>query len=127
MTHIIYIVARLTLVMLLCNGLNAIAGESDVRIFRLTITDGKVPAAERTLKVIKGDPVRIIVTSNGPGALHLHGYRLEARLAPGTPAELEFRAHATGRYPLEWHGSDNARQNSAHHGPPMAALEVHPK
>ena len=127
MTHIIYIAARLIPVMAFCAALNAIAAEPDVQAFRLKITDGKVPAAERTLKVFKGDQVRITVSSNTAGVLHLHGYRLEARLVPGTPAELAFRAHATGRYPLEWHGDGNATQTSAHHGPPMAALEVRPK
>ena len=106
---------------------SAFAGEPAGQAFSLAITDGKVPVAERVLKVTKGDQVRITVTSNAAGVLHLHGYRLEAKLAPGRPADLSFRAHATGRYPLEWHGAGSAAQGGAHHGPPMAALEVHPK
>lgn len=127
MTHIIYIAARWVATLVACTALTAIAGEPATQTFRLTITDGKVPAAERTLKVIKDDQVRITVTSNTAGVLHLHGYRLEAKLAPGTPAGLAFRAHATGRYPLEWHGAGSAAQGGSHHGPPMAALEVRPK
>lgn len=127
MTHIIYISTRLTALLATCSVLAAIAGEPAARSFRLTIVDGKLPVAERTLKVVKGEQVRITVSSNTAGVLHLHGYRLEAKLAPGTPAELAFRAHATGRYPLEWHAAGSSTQNSAHHGPPMAALEVRPQ
>ncbi len=127
MTHIIYISTRLTAALATCTVLAAIAGEPAAQSFRLTISDGKVPAAERTLKVVKGEQVRIKVTSNTAGVLHLHGYRLEATLAPETPAELAFRAHATGRYPLEWHAAGGSTQTGAHHGPPMAALEVRPR
>lgn len=130
MTRMYYISAGLRLALAACTAFIACparAGEPAPVAFTLNITDGKVPAPMRTLKVIKGDQVRITVTSNRAGTLHLHGYRLEAVLAPGTPADFAFRAHATGRYPLEWHGPGNTAASGGHHGPPMAALEVRPR
>ena len=98
------------------------------KTFELTIGHGAVPPPQRLIKVEKGDALRLRVTSDAPGELHLHGYRLSAKLAPGQPAELAFTAYATGRYPLEWHAAGEAAASGAHRrGPPLATLEVQPK
>lgn len=103
------------------------AAEPSEKAFSIDISGGRVAAAQRVIKVTKGDAVRIRASSDSPGELHLHGYRLEAKLTPGTPADLSFKAHATGRFPMEWHGAGPAPKSGGHHGPPMAILEVHPK
>ena len=103
------------------------AAELPEKTYDLVIIDGAVPAAQRVIKAEKGDTLRIRVTSDAPGELHLHGYRLEAKLAPGQPAELAFKAHATGRYPFEWHGAQSVAKAGGHRGPPLATLEVRPK
>lgn len=96
------------------------------RRFHLSIVHDQVKASERVLRVEQGDRVHVTAASDAPGELHLHGYRVEARLTPGTMADLAFKAHATGRYAFEWHpASDKTRRS--HHGPPLAVLEVHPK
>ncbi|MGE5525005.1 MAG: hypothetical protein ACM3SS_14930 [Rhodospirillaceae bacterium] len=96
------------------------------KTFHLSIVRGQVKASERVLRVEQGDRVHLTAASDAAGELHLHGYRLEAKLTPGTMADLAFKAYATGRYPLEWHpASDKARR--FHHGPPLAVVEVHPK
>ena len=98
------------------------------RTFELTIVNGTVPASQRLLKAEKGDALKLRITSDAPGELHLHGYRLAAKLVPGQPAELAFTAYATGRYPLEWHATGEAATTGAHRrGPPLATLEVQPK
>ena len=67
------------------------------------------------------------ITSNAAGEVHLHAYRLSARLLPGQPAELVFTAFATGRFRLEWHAAgDNSAAPDAHHAPALAVLEVLP-
>jgi hypothetical protein len=105
----------------------ALAAEAPEKTFSLTIIRGALPAAQRVLRVNKDDAVRLRVSSDTPGEFHLHGYRLEAKLTPGKPQELAFKAYATGRYPIEWHGADAAGKTGAHHGPAFAALEVRPK
>jgi FtsP/CotA-like multicopper oxidase with cupredoxin domain len=107
--------------------MSALAAEPPEKTFSLSIVRGTLPAEQRLLRVEKGDAVRLRLTSDAPGEIHLHGYRLEAKLTPGTPAELAFKAYATGRYPFEWHGAGDAAKTGTHHGPPLATLEVRPK
>jgi FtsP/CotA-like multicopper oxidase with cupredoxin domain len=106
---------------------NALAAGAPEKTFNMNIVHGALAAHERVLRVDKGDAVRVRVTSDAPGELHLHGYRLEAKLTPGTRAELAFTAYATGRYPFEWHGAERPGPTGSHHGPAFAALEVRPK
>ena len=105
----------------------ASAAEPPAKTFELTITRSAAPVKPRVLRVQKDDHVRIRITSDGAGEIHLHGYRLEMNLTPGTPHELAFKARATGRYRIEWHAADEAAQSSDHHGPPVAVLEVRPQ
>lgn len=105
------------------------AGAADVpqKVFNLDIARRTVAAPQRVLKAEKGDALKLRITSDTPGELHLHGYRLSATLAPGQPAELTFNAYATGRYPFEWHAANEAAGGKPHRGPPLATLEVQPK
>jgi FtsP/CotA-like multicopper oxidase with cupredoxin domain len=107
--------------------MSALAAEPPEKTFSLSIVRGALPAEQRLLRVEKGDAVRLRLTSDAPGEIHLHGYRLEAKLTPGKPAEIAFKAYATGRYPFEWHGAGDAGKTGSHHGPPLATLEVRPK
>jgi hypothetical protein len=94
-------------------------------VFTLVTVNGALPQHQQVLRVTKGDTVAVSLTSNLPGAFHLHGYRLAATVVPGKPAHWRFIAHATGRYRLEWHADADA--SVRHHGPPLALLEVMPK
>jgi len=107
---------------------SAIAADSSEKTLDLTITGGAVPAAQRLLRVQKNDAVRLRVTSDAPGEIHLHAYRVQAALAPGAPAEFSFVAFATGRYRIEWHpASARGEPPVGHHAPPLATLEVRPR
>jgi len=66
------------------------AADASEKIFELEILQGAPPAKPRVLRVEKDDSVRIRVMSEVAGEIHLHGYRLEMKLAPGTPRELAF-------------------------------------
>ncbi len=113
----------------LCCVFNATAAAADAPLkeLSLTISGGAVPAAQRVLHVDKGDRVRLSVASDAPGEIHLHGYRLQTKVVPGSPSGLSFSARATGRYRLEWHPSGEAEKTGNHRGPPLATLEVRPK
>jgi FtsP/CotA-like multicopper oxidase with cupredoxin domain len=112
-------------------GLAGPAGAADpvARSLDLTLSNGAVPATQRVLRVDKGDTVRLRVTSDAAGELHLHGYRVQSVLAPGVAAEISFKAFASGRFLLEWHAAVPAASAPAsrHHAPPVATLEVRPK
>ena len=118
---------RLLLCLVATTAMGAFAAEPPEKTFSLSIVRGALPAEQRLLRVEKGDAVRLRLTSDAPGEIHLHGYRLEAKLTPGNPTELAFKAYATGRYPFEWHGAGDAAKTGSHHGPPLATLEVRPK
>jgi len=108
-------------------AVSALAADAPEKTFSMTVVRGALPAEQRLLRVEKGDAVRLRLTSDAPGEIHLHGYRLEAKLTPGTPAELAFKAYATSRYPFEWHGAGDAGKTGSRHGPQLATLEVRPK
>jgi len=105
----------------------ALAAEPPGRTFELTIPQSGAPVKPRVLRVEKDDSVLLRVTSDAAGEIHLHGYRLEMKVTPGTQAEMQFKAHATGRYRIEWHPAGEAAKKGDHHGPPLATLEVRPK
>ena len=105
----------------------ALAAEPAEKTFALAISGGQVAKDQRLIRVDKGTPVKLRVTSDTAGSLHLHAYKLEAHLAPGTPVELAFNARATGRFRFEWHADNATAKSGDHHGPPLATLEVRPK
>lgn len=99
------------------------AAAAEERSFRLAIA---AVAAEAPVFVVRrGDVVVIAVESAIPGEVHLHGYNREARLEAGGTVAWRFTAHATGRYPIEFHGPGEAA--GPRHGRARAYLEVRPR
>jgi hypothetical protein len=92
------------------------------QVFELHIEGGALAGGPRTLRVTEGDRVRLRWTADAPTVLHLHGYDLEREVAPGRMAEFGFDAYATGRFPVEVHGSDHSG-----HAAPLVFLEVYPR
>ena len=117
------------------NAADATGSVAAEKVFALDITAGKTPAAQQSIRVQKNDLVKLRIKSDTAGEVHLHAYRQDIKLAPGTPAEMSFKAHATGRFRIEWHGAAGKETNAskaatstgAHHAPPLAVLEVRPK
>jgi len=92
--------------------------------FDLPIEQGRLPEAKRLIRVHEGDVVRLRWSSDRPLILHLHGYDIEKRIAPGAPAEFAFTANATGRFSIEIHGSGDG---NGHGEAPLAVIEVYPR
>jgi hypothetical protein len=92
------------------------------RIFELRLEGGEVADEVRTLRVTEGACVRLRWTADAPTIVHLHGYDIEQEVAPGRVTELQFEAYATGRFPIEVHGSDHSD-----HEAPLLVLEVYPR
>ena len=85
----------------------------------VVIEDGKVANNQGVIKMVQGDNVALHFSSNEPHHLHIHGYDIEVEVGPGSHAIVEFNAIATGRFPVEIHGS------SYHQA--LFYLEVYPK
>ena len=85
----------------------------------VVIEDGKVADDQGVIKMAHGDIVTLHFSSDETHHLHIHGYDIEVEVGPESHAMVDFNATATGRFPVEIHGS------SHHH--PLFYLEVYPK
>jgi hypothetical protein len=92
------------------------------QVFALRIEGGEVADDVRSLRVTQGDSVRLRWTADAPTILHLHGYNIEQEVVPGRVTEIRLEAYATGRFPIEVHGSDHSG-----HEAPLLFLEVYPR
>ena len=77
-------------------------------------------SAPSVIRIRKGERVTISISSDRAGKLEVHGYRQDARLAPGAPTTLTFVAVKTGRFPIDLHASDGKHLE-------LTALEVMPE
>jgi hypothetical protein len=102
----------------------AAAGAAELT-FDLRIERGQVPANMRLIRVEQGDSVKLRWTADRPTILHLHGYDIETKVAPGAVAEMPFTARATGRFPVSVHKPQAGGGHA--HDPPLVHVEVHPR
>jgi hypothetical protein len=102
--------------------------DESAHVFEITITKGKVPPAQRVLKVTHQDEVSIAWSVDRPMTIHLEGYDIVVEAYPGRPETMKFRAFATGRFPVHVHeiGQGDAKKHAYGHGAPLR-LEVHPR
>lgn len=75
--------------------------QSNTKIFELFVKNRKLVSGPETLKVNEGDDVTIRITADEDEELHLHGYDKSVDLTKNQPADLNFTASLTGRFPYE--------------------------
>jgi FtsP/CotA-like multicopper oxidase with cupredoxin domain len=90
-------------------------------ISRIRIRGGAAVGGVQRVQATKGDTVRIVVRSNAPDELHLHGYDIYENAGPGQPGRFVFRADIEGIFELESHVAEDAGKN-----PLLARLVVEP-
>jgi len=90
------------------------------KIFELAIANGRVVTANNTIRVKKGDHVELRWSSDRAMSLHLHGYDIEHRVTPQSPAVMSFKAHLAGRFSVSEH------VKGYRHGKAVLYVEVHP-
>ena len=88
--------------------------------FNFSLSDGRLTSGERTVRVTKGDRVELHWHSDRTIELHLHGYDLRVQAGPSGPQVMRFESYATGRFPVEIHGSEGRHSN-------LIFIEVHPR
>jgi len=94
--------------------------------YALRIESGRVPENMRLIRVTQGDVVKLQWSADQPSTVHLHGYDIEKRVTPGAITELTFTARATGRFPVNLHGS--AAETAGHgHEDTLVTIEVYPQ
>lgn len=91
-----------------------------VKRFDIVLENGRVAGGPQVVRIVRGDQVDILWTSDQAVTLHLHGYDIEIAVIPGTPQRMTFMARATGRFPVEIHGGTGRDRTMIH-------VEVHPR
>jgi hypothetical protein len=103
----------------------AVIGASAAELtFDFHIERGQL-AESKVVRVKQGDAVKLRWNTDRSIILHLHGYDIEKKVEPGIPGVMEFVAHATGRFPIEVHGSP-APGGRSHGEAPLVRIEVYP-
>ena len=87
----------------------------------ISVKGGVLAGGAKTIRVAKNDVVRIVVSSDVPDEIHLHGYDIEREAEPGQPARFKFKADAEGAFELESHVAEDAGKE-----PLLARLLVGP-
>lgn len=94
-----------------------VAPPSRTLAIELPLVGGQVAAAggivDKTLKLPKGADVELRWRSDRPIALHFHGYDIERKVAPDTPATMTFRTTIPGRFPVSEHVAGGGHRETA--------------
>lgn len=71
----------------------------------VTLAGGALAGGSDTFRAALGDLVVLRWASDSELELHLHGYDVEAEVAPDSPMTMIFEATIPGRFPIEAHGA----------------------
>ena len=89
---------------------------------RIEIRGGEAVGGPAEIRAKNGDTVVIVVSSDAPDDIHLHGYDIEKKVAPGSPARFNFKANLEGEFEIESHVAEDAGRD-----PLLGTLIVEPK
>lgn len=79
------------------------SGQTDT--IQVAVKDGKVTPATHREPVVKGDTVKLVVTTDTADEVHVHGVEIEKETLPGKPVTITFVAKDPGIYEVETHES----------------------
>lgn len=75
---------------------------------RIELVGGEVSGGVEDVTATSGEQVTLIVTSDAPDEIHVHGYDLTRDTAPGQPARFRFEATIEGSFEIESHVAEDA-------------------
>lgn len=75
---------------------------------RIELRDHEPSGGVRRIETRKGELVRLVVESDAPDEIHLHGYGLTRTARPSEPARFSFRADVEGVFEVESHEAGDA-------------------
>lgn len=84
----------------------ATSTDRENRRIEVVISGGQVSGDTGRVEVPVGEQVSLIVISDVPGEVHVHGYDLELQLVAGASASITFDATVAGVFEVELDGSD---------------------
>ncbi len=98
------------------------SGAAD-RTYHLELAHGKAVGGPHDISVTQGDHVTLILETDVPAELHLHGYELSKDLDTGQTGSIEFTADTTGEFEVEAHPVVHGEEGE---GLELATLQVNP-
>jgi endonuclease YncB( thermonuclease family) len=106
----------------------ATAQAATAKQFSFAIKQRKLDAADKVVRVVKGDTVELVFTGDEPTELHLHGYDIKLDLKSNEPGKIQFTATIAGRFPLEVHRfGTGTKAGRSHITGPLLYVEVLPR
>ena len=106
----------------------ATAQAATAKQFSFAIKQRKLDAADKVVRVVKGDTVELVFTGDEPTELHLHGYDITLDLKANEPGKIQFTATIAGRFPLEVHRfGTGTKAGRSHITGPLLYVEVLPR
>jgi hypothetical protein len=82
------------------------APASDMVEIRVAIRNHKVEPRSSVHKIPLGKTVRLVVTSDKPDEVHVHGYDKEAEVTANGTVTIQFKADQSGQFEVETHKSN---------------------
>ena len=76
---------------------------ANATVINLSIENRSTTLTREDLRATQGETVRLTVSTDEPGEVHLHGYDLTTDVAPDRPGELVFEATAAGAFAINFH------------------------
>ena len=104
----IFLFSFITFLVVFCTS-----GSSEVNFVEIpvVISNGKI---DTDISVSHRDKVKLIVTSDQDGVLHIHGYDIEVEIFENKSSSVEFVAEATGLFKLALHTMSDGDHNHNH-------------
>jgi len=87
----------------------------------VVLKGGRPEGGITRIVVEKGEVLRLLVSSDRPDEIHLHGYDVTRNARPGKPARFRLRADAEGEFEIESRVAEDAGQEAL-----VARLVVEP-
>jgi hypothetical protein len=87
------------------------------KTFRIQLKHHQVASGPRVMTVKNGDRAVIVVSSDKPETVHLHGFEIEHEITPSKPGRYAFKAKNEGAYELESHTTEKK----------LATVQVQPR
>lgn len=109
-TNLLFVVAAVVLLLGLFWAFKpqtAALEHSAPQAYAFTIRGGEKTAGPDIIDVAQGTELRLIINSDQPDELHVHGYDLSRELPAGQTVNLAFTAERSGRFAIELHAAHN--------------------
>ena len=96
------------------------------KTINIEIRSGEVSESSKVIKILEGTDLILVLNSDQPVVVHLHGYDIIAEVPKSGKALMKLNTFATGRFPIKIHPPAEEHQGNAHHERTLFYLEVHP-